>query len=192
MKKFIIPFILITGLSAQMGITVVAGLNLSTIKYNESDLEDLFDITSQIGLAIGAEKMLGPVNVGAAFVQRGTKTSFDFFGETIEVTQTFNYLALHGLYPYSVMDELSVFGGLQLGIGLGGTAEFETGSEDIDSGDMALDYGLLLGADYTFMPNIGVRLSYYLGLADVDASEIATSDTNFKNRSIGINLFYKL
>ena len=192
MKKFIIPFILITGLSAQMGITVVAGLNLSTIKFNESEFEDLFDITSQIGLAIGAEKMLGPVNVGAAFVQRGAKTSVDFFGETFEGTRTDNYLALHGLYPYSVMDALSVFGGLQLGIGLGGTSEFDDESEDIKSGDMALDYGLLLGADYTFMPNIGVRLSYYLGLADVDASEIATSDTNFKNRSIGINLFYKL
>lgn len=192
MKKFIIPFILITGLSAQMGITVIGGLNLSTIAYNESDMEDLFDITSQMGLAIGAEKMLGPVNVGAAFVQRGTKMSFDFFGTSFESTQTVNYLALHGLYPYSVMEALSVFGGLQLGIGLGGTVEFEGETEDIESGDTAMDYGLLLGADYMFMPNIGVRASYYLGLADVDASDEATSETNWKNRSIGISLLYKL
>ena len=192
MKKFIIPLILITGLSAQMGITVIGGLGLNTAKYNDSEVEELFDITSQIGVAIGAEKMLGPVNAGAAFVQRGSMLSLDFLGETLEITQTINYLAFHGLYPYSVMDALSVFGGLQLGYGLGGKSEFDDESEDIESGDLALDYGLLLGADYMITPAIGVRVSYYLGLADVAKGDDITSDDNWKNRSIGINLLYKL
>jgi hypothetical protein len=89
---------------------------------------------------------------------------------------------------------LSAFGGFQLGKCIGGKTEAsfagESDSEDLKGEDFALDYGLLLGIDYSINANMGVRASYYLGLADV--AEDLDSDFNYKNTGIGISILYKM
>ena len=86
------------------------------------------------------------------------------------------------------------FGGFQLGKCNEGKFEMsfagESESEDLKGEDFELDYGLLLGVDYMINTNMGIRASYYLGLADVVKDN--DSDLNFKNRGIGISLLYSL
>jgi len=190
MKKSLTILLLVTGLFAQGGITIVGGLNMGSIKYNDSDLADLIDISMKMGLSVGAETMAGPLKVGGAFVQRGTNSSIEILGEKIEGSNTYNYLSGYALYPYAIQEGLSAFGGLQAGFYLSGSGEVEGESYDLESDDIGLDYGLLLGVDYMLNTNMGIRASYYLGLADVVKD--ADSDLNFKNRGIGISLLYSL
>ena len=190
MKKSLTILLLVTGLFAQGGITIVGGLNMGSIKYNDSDLADLIDISMKMGLSVGAETMAGPLKVGGAFVQRGTKSSIETSGVKVEGSNTYNYLSGYALYPYAIQEGLSAFGGLQTGFFLSGSGEVEGESYDFDSDDIGFDYGLLLGVDYMFDTNMGIRASYYLGLADVIKD--ADSDLNLKNRGIGISLLYSL
>ena len=89
---------------------------------------------------------------------------------------------------------MSVFGGCQLGKGIGGTLEAEwDGNSDshvLKAEDFYLDFGLLFGADIMFNSSVGIRGSYYIGLSDVAEGE--PSNSNFKNRGIGICLLYKI
>ena len=190
MKKSLTILLLVTGLFAQSGITIVGGLNMGSIKYNNSDLADLIDISMKMGLSVGAETMAGPLKVGGAFVQRGTKSSMEIQGVKVEGSNTYNYLSGYALYPYTIQEGISAFGGLQTGFFLSGSSEVEDESIDLESDDFGLDYGLLLGVDYMLNTNMGIRASYYLGLADVIKD--ADSDLNLKNRGIGISLLYSL
>ena len=193
MKKSLIIMLLVTGLSAQGGFTIVGGLNMGSTKFNDSDIADEIDLFLKLGLSVGAETMVGSFKVGGAFVQRGSKLEIDLFDEKLEGSDTYNYLTGYGLYPYSINEGLAVFGGFQLGTFIGGKSEItflgESESEDLEADNFALDYGLLLGVDYMVNANIGVRASYYLGLADV--AKDVESDLNFKNTGIGIALLYK-
>ena len=146
-----------------------------------------------MGFSIGAETMVGPLKVGAGFVQRGANTEQDLY-EDYEKSATYNYLYGHGLYPFSIQEGLSAFGGFQAGKSIGGKTETDFGggseSEDLKGEDFALDYGLLLGVDFSLNANMGVRTSYYLGLADVVKD--LDSDSNYKNTGIGISILYKM
>ena len=183
-----------TGLFAYRGFTIVGGLNMGSIKYNDSDVADEVDVSMNMGFSIGAETMAGPLKVGGGFVQRGANVEFDLLGETLEGSDIFNYLSGYGLYPFAIQEGLSAFGGFQLGKCIGGKTEVlwgvESESEDLKGKDFALDYGLLLGVDYSINANMGVRASYYLGLADV--VEDVVSDLNYKHTGIGVLLLYKM
>lgn len=175
----------------QMGITVSGGLNFSNVKWGDSDVQDFMDPALRTGLALGCEKMFGPLLLGVGFVQRGSKSKVDMgeFG-SFEANIKFNYLSLYGLYPYSIMDGASVFGGLQFGYFLNGTIEADRESEKIEGKDIALDYGLLLGIDYFFTGTMGVRASYYFGIASIDKD--LDADESAKHNGIGISFLYKL
>ena len=194
MKKSLTTLLLVTGLFAQGGITIVGGLNMGSLEYNDSDLADAVDISMKPGLSMSAETMVGPLKVGGGFVQRGANIEADFLGETLEGSDTFNYLSGYGLYPYTIQEGLSAFGGFQLGKCIGGKTEISfdgnSESEDLEGEDFELDYGLLLGVDYMLNTNMGVRASYYLGLADVVKD--LDSDSNFTNTGIGISLLFKM
>ena len=127
MKKSLTILLLVTGLFAQGGITIVGGLNMGSIKYNHSVMADLIDISMKMGLSVGAEKMAGALKVGGAFVQRGTKTSTKISGEIRKGSDTYNYLTGYALYPYAIQERLSAFGGLQAGFFLSGSGEVEGG-----------------------------------------------------------------
>jgi len=180
-------------LSAQTDVTLVGGLNLSTVKYNDNNADNYVDISMRSGFILGVETVGGPFIVGAAFIQRGANVKskvYDFEG-----SDTYNYLSGYLLYPISIQKQLSVYGGCQLGKLIGGTAKFEsdgaTETNDLDAEDYALDFGILFGADVMFNSSVGIRGSYYIGLSNVIGVEGYPSDANYKNRGIEICLLYK-
>ena len=63
MKKSLTILLLVTGLFAQGGFTIVGGLNMGSIKYNDSDVADEVDVSMKMGFSIGAETMAGPLKL---------------------------------------------------------------------------------------------------------------------------------
>ena len=199
MKKLFIITLFITvvlavNLSAQVDLTFVGGLNLSSVKYNDSNADNSVDILMRSGFILGAETVGGPFIVGAAFIQRGANIKskvYDFEG-----SDTYNYLSGYLLYPISVQKQLSLFGGCQLGKFIGGTSEIkwngDSESFDLEAEDFALDFGLLFGADVMLNSTIGVRGSYYIGLSNVIGVDGYPSESNYKNSGIGICLLFKI
>ncbi len=197
MKKLFFLLLLIAGvfaasLFAQVELTIVGGLNLSTVKYNDNTVDNYVDISMKSGMILGVEAVSGPLIIGGSFIQRGANfkaSQFDFEG-----SDTYNYLSVYLLYPVSIQKQISIFGGCQLGKGLNGTAksEYYGDSEtfDLKAEDFKIDFGLSFGADFMFSTTVGARASYYIGLADV--AEGVTSTNNFKNRGIEICLLYKI
>ena len=191
MRKLLISALLITGLFAQ--ITVVAGLNLGNVSYG-ADLKtamDDFKVTNSFkpGLAIGVDYAVGPVVANAGLTQRGTTMSYD--GVDDKVNSTTNYITFGASYPYAINDQMSVSAGLGLGMLM--SASTKVGDADaVDSkeGMASMDYGLNLGFDYGINDNMGVRLSYYLGLADTN--EETTEGYEVKNTGIGVSFLYGL
>ena len=194
MKKTLLFILFIACISAQSGLTFIGGLNMATIKYNDDDIGDQITVSSNMLVNVGVEKMVGAMMVGGAFVQRGAKIEMEILGIDVKGSDSYNYLSIYGIYPLISQQSFSAFGGLQVGYGIGGMAEIEVAgdsdSEKIDGDALALDYGLLLGADIMLNANMGIRASYYLGLADV--SKDADSDLNFKNRGLTISILYKM
>lgn len=176
--------------SAQNEITVVGGINLSTISYNDSEINDMVDISFKPGIYFGAEKLLGNIRVGAGFSQRGASLEFDFLGENYSGTDTYNYFDLHGLYTFNATLEVDALLGLGIGYGLGGKTEFEGESDTIEGKYLNLDYGVLLGADYLLKDGNRIRVMYYFGLADV-AKDLET-DFNYRNRGLSIQFTRKI
>ena len=202
MKLIITSIFLVSSLFAQNDLTVILGLNQSNYTYNDNDYIDNTDVDYMSGFNLAVEKPIGSLVFGAGFNQRGVKLSTELQGYgysvDIEGEEKINYLTLHSIYPISIQSGLSAFGGLQLGKGLGGDYRIrasgggssEDESEDIDSDELAIDYGVLLGIEYMINEQIGVRGAYFKGLSDV--SEENVEDDNFKSNTISISLTYKL
>lgn len=187
--------VLSTSLLAQIELTLVGGLNLSSVKCNDNTVDNYVDFSVKSGLLIGVETIGGPFIIGGVYIQRGVKSKYNdiYYGE-ITQTDTYNYLSGYLLYPVSIQKQLSIFGGCQLGKSIGGTLEAEgedfSGSTVMKAEDFNLDFGFLFGADVMLNMNIGLRGSYFVGLSDV--MEGVPSNYNFKNRGIGICLLYKI
>ena len=200
MKIILLNILFISAIFAQSGLTVVGGLNQSK-QTIEEDADDL-DINYMNGYNLYVERSFGVARFGVGLNQRGVKLNQEVsdMGITISVDgeQTLNYLTLHAVYPYAIQEKITVFGGVQLGKGLGGEAnmkmsmsvlgetESSDDSEDIDAEDMELEYGLFLGGDYMINEKIGVRASYFKGLSDI------FEDVTTKNNTISVSLLFNI
>ena len=200
MKIILLNILFISAMFAQSGLTVVGGLNQSK-QTIEEDADDL-DIDYMNGYNLYVERSFGVARFGVGLNQRGVKLNQEVsdMGITISVDgeQTLNYLTLHAVYPYAIQEKITVFGGVQLGKGLGGEANMKISmsflgetessdeSEDIDAEEMDLEYGLFLGGDYMINEKIGVRASYFKGLSDI------AEDDETKNNTISVSLLFKL
>ena len=200
-KLFIISLfiflVLAANLFAQIDLTLVGGLNLSTVKFNDNNADNDIDLPMKSGFILGIETKGGPFIIGGSFIQRGMiMKGDDEYGGNITLTQTYNYLSGYLLYPISIQKQLSVFGGCQLGKFIGGTAERkwdgDSDSIDLETEKYALDFGILFGADFMFNSSVGVRGSYYIGLSNVIGIDEYPSNYNWKNRGIEISLLYKI
>ena len=194
MKIILLNILFISTIFAQNGLTVVGGLNQSK-QTIEEDADDL-DINYMNGYNLYVERSFGVARFGIGLNQRGVKLNQEVsdMGITISVDgkQTLNYLTLHAVYPYAIQEKITVFGGVQLGKGLGGEANMKISisflgetessdeSEDIDAEEMDLEYGLFLGGDYMINEKIGVRASYFKGLSDI------AEDVSSKNNTISL------
>ena len=202
MKIILLNILFISTIFAQNGLTVVGGLNQSNNTFEEDDVDDDVDINYMNGYNLTVEKSFGIAKFGVGLNQRGVKLNAEEsdmgMSLNMEVEQTLNYLTLHAVYPYAIQEKITVFGGVQLGKGLGGEANMKISisflgetessdeSEDIDAEEMDLEYGLFLGGDYMINEKIGVRASYFKGLSD-----IFEGDTT-KNNTISVSLLFNI
>ena len=122
--------------------------------------------------------------------------SDDFMEDGLEMTMTMNYLtgfALLSLSP-DPKSSFSLFAGGELGKFLSGeikaTYEGESETEDIDADDINIDYGILCGVYIGLNEKIGIRGSYYLGLANID--DVDDDDMTGKHNCIQVMLTYNL
>ena len=155
------------------------------------------------GYNLYAEMSFGVARFGVGLNQRGVKLNQEVsdMGVTVSADgeQSFNYLTLHAIYPYEIQEIITVFGGIQLGNGIGGEAKVKhiisgTGyldgttveTEDIDAEDMDLEYGMFLGGYYMINEKIGIRASYFKALSDI------VEDAKTKNNTLSVSLLYHL
>ena len=201
MKIVLLNILFISAIFAQNGLTVVGGLNQSNQTFEEDDVGDE-NINYLNGYNLTVEKSFGIAKFGVGLNQRGVKLNAEEsdmgLSLDMEAELTLNYLTLHAVYPYAIQEKITVFGGVQLGNGIGGEANMKISlsflgetestdeSEDIDAEDMDLEYGLFLGGDYMINEKIGVRASYFKGLSDI------AEDDETKNNTISVSLLFKL
>ena len=200
MKIILLNILFFSAIFAQSGLTIVGGLNQSQQTIEED--ADGLEINYMNGYNLYVERSFGVARFGVGLNQRGVKLNQEVsdMGITISVDgeQTLNYLTLHAIYPYAIQEKITVFGGVQLGKGLGGEANMKISisflgetessdeSEDIDAEEMDLEYGLFLGGDYMINEKIGIRASYFKALSDI------VEDAKTKNNTLSISLLYHL
>ena len=201
MKIVLLNILFISAIFAQSGLTVVGGLNQSN-QTIEEDVGDI-DINYMNGYNLTVEKSFGIARFGVGLNQRGVKLNAEEsimgISVSLDAEQTLNYLTLHAVYPYAIQEKITVFGGVQLGNGLGGEAKIKQSisgsglfdgssvdSEEWDAEDMELEYGLFLGGDYMINEKIGIRVSYFKGFSET------VEDDKTKNNTISVSLLYHL
>ena len=201
MKTILLNILFFSAIFAQSGLIIMGGLNQSK-QTIEEDAEGL-EINYMNGYNLYVERSFGVARFGVGLNQRGVKLNqaVSDMGVTVSADgeQTLNYLTVHAIYPYEIQEIITVFGGIQLGNGIGGEAKVKhviSGSgyldgtsiekEDIDAEEMDLEYGLFLGADYMLNEKIGIRASYFKGLSDI------VEDAKTKNNTLSVSLLYHL
>jgi opacity protein-like surface antigen len=201
MKIILLNILFFSAIFAQSGLIIMGGLNQSK-QTIEEDAEGL-EINYMNGYNLYVERSFGVARFGVGLNQRGVKLNqaVSDMGVTVSADgeQTLNYLTVHAIYPYEIQEIITVFGGIQLGNGIGGEAKVKhviSGSgyldgtsiekEDIDAEEMDLEYGLFLGADYMINEKIGIRASYFKGLSDI------VEDAKTKNNTLSVSLLYHL
>ncbi len=201
MKIILLNILFFSAIFAQSGLTIAGGLNQSEQTIEED--ADGLEINYMNGYNLYVERSFGVARFGVGLNQRGGKLNqaVSDMGVTVSVDgeQTLNYLTLHAIYPYEIQEKITVFGGIQLGNGIGGEVKIKqviSGSgffdgtsvdtEDIDAEDMDLEYGLFLGGDYMINEKIGIRASYFKALSDI------VEDAKTKNNTLSVSLLYHL
>ena len=194
MRVFIISVFMLSNIFAQSGLTVFVGYNMSKIKYNDDDVSENVDIDNRSGFNISLETRSDNLIAGASIVQRGAEYELDLMGYEFNGYDSYNYGALHILYPIAMGSGLEGFGGLQAGLALGGethvAAMGNTETEDIDADGFGVDAGLLVGASFMLNEKFGIRASYFLGLTDV--AKDGADDENYKNNTLSLSALMKL
>ncbi len=165
---------------------LVGGISLANIVYNDADIQDQFDPDMYRGAYVGLESPSGPALVGLGFLQQGARIKDGGF----KGTDRYNYLSGYLLIPYHLTRRLALLAGLQGGYCLFGDTERDGESEHLTSNDFDIDYGLLLGANLSARGKLGLRGTWYYGLADVLSDNEA--DLSFRNRGFTLSLVYRL
>jgi len=194
MKKYVFSILIVSNLFGQSGLTVIGGLNMSNIIFNDDDITKEVDIYTRNGVNIGLEGRTANYIAGTSFVQRGTVVKWVYLDYNFDAYDVYNYFSLHILYPISIGTRFEGFGGIQTGFGLFGET-YEEGAGNIDSEVLSTDFfgveaGYLIGASFMLNEKFGIRASYYLGLTDVVKDYDV--DENYKNSTISLLGLMKL
>ena len=198
----------ISNISAQKGLTIIGGYNISTVKYNDDKINNQIDMSPRNGSYIGLEYRFPRLIVGAGFLQRGFKPkqaitmNINYIDYDAELSgyEVYNYSAAHILYPISINEQIEVSGGVQIGRSRGGISiaklsltEFNSSKSDtldMKPKEFGLDGGLQFGVNYMLNHRLGLRASYYMGMTNVNNTLI--DSLNFKNRTINLSAIIKL
>jgi len=190
MKKLLIIISLASCMFAgEMGLSAYGGLNMANVACD--DCED----DMKPGVALGVQYHKLPVVLGLGISTRGSSMEEGDF----KVSTNFTYLDISALYPYE-LGPGKVWAGLDLGMNLSATVNSEVSgvmcelmeaadmscTTDTDIEDVGMDYGLALGYTYSVNDNMGVYVSYYMGLAEI------TKDSEATHTGIGLGITYGL
>lgn len=203
----LVAVLMLAAFTYSMPLTIGAGLNLSNLSYggDYADFES-DDAGMRIGFAVGVTTTIAlndkmGVLTGLAYETRGQTSETEFGDITANGFMKLNYIEIPVLFSYSVMPELALNVGPEIGICLGGTAGvtydnapagLDDEEEDIEDYS-TLDVGLSLGANYTLMEKFVIGVGYSMGFMNIDASDAADDmDGGITNTNIKIMVGYKL
>lgn len=200
-----------TSAFAQLSYGVKAGLNFSKMSM-KVDGETVDDIKFNPGLNLGAFADFGfsdmlALETGLTVEKKGFMMKEEETAYGVEVKMTSKFNIVYATIPIQARLNFGNFyalAGPYVGIGLTGkqkvkmTVDDETEKDDdsIEFGNDAgksdvkrLDFGLGIGAGYEINDNLGVRLGYDLGIANLQPG----GDSNYsaRNGSISISATYK-
>ena len=208
MRIFLLNIITLSTIIAQGGLKIIGGYDMSTIKYNDNNINSQNDISTLNSTNIGLEYHFSRFNIGANLFQRGAKLKRDAIIATaagdlqaeLSGHEIYNYVSAHILYPIKIKERIQVFGGILLGKSRGGESiakltltEYNSSQSDtliMDPSEFGLDAGLQFGLDYMLNHRFGLRTSYYIGMTNV--RDTLSNDFNFKNRTINLSAFVNL
>lgn len=186
-RHMIFILLLVASIYSQKGMVVVGGTNLADITMTHSNVDDAIDRGTAFGIQFGLEKLVGPVAIGVAYVERGINIK-DFLLDGTEFTAKMNYFTVSAKYQVKILEDIEVCVGGGFGKYLNGqtTSEYngEVSTGTIDDSGFRIDYGAILGLNYWVTKTIGLRADYYHGLSDIDENQ----DLLFSGRHKGLQL----
>ena len=189
---------------------VKAGLNISNFsaKYGGNKNNDL---KSKIGISLGAFadynlSDMFAVEAGLQFDQIGSKYEWSEDDESDKVTTNVNYLTIPINFRANLPvgdNKLYFLAGPTIGLALSGkekseyTEDGKTTKDDnalkFGSGDednmKRMNLGFLLGAGFEMTNNLGFRLTYDIGLSNLEPK--GDSDNSLKTGCLGLSVTYK-
>jgi hypothetical protein len=173
--------------SLNTGLTLVGGVNFSTMTFNDKDIQKKAKVKFGQGYDFGIETGFKNFIAGISLTQYTANYQLVI---PPELTDTYHYLTFYGLIPYSVIKPLIVFGGAQISNCLGRKVKVEDISDCIDCNEYSLNYGIIAGVDFMFNSWIGLRTSYNYWLRNIENDFI--EDKEFRLSGIRFNLLIKL
>ena len=181
-------------------VNIIGGITYSTV---EGD--DVEDAENLLGFRFSIENTLtNGYIVGATYSQRGSSSSdseSSVYGKySYDNEVTLNYLTGYVLKPFPIRTGIDFLAGAELGYFLNGKAkseycyngDCESNTNDIDGDDWEdmngnnIDYGIVVGGEYTINKQISLVGTYFFGLANLD------DDAEVNNRSFQIYFRYSL
>ena len=150
------------------GIYLGAGMGSASLEESEGIELGYEPALPFIGVSKGF--MLGvPLVVTVGLGKRSYNMDIDFFGYEMSQGVSMDYLDIGAQMPYPLGPGFAQIGAL-FGTPLGGKVtvdmDGDEASEDIDSGDLDPDYGLMFSYSYPISEQLSVTPGYYLGLAE--------------------------
>lgn len=188
-KNFLIGAMLCSFLCAEIGFT--SGLSYGGVTYNEK-ISEYISITNGIGFNAGLEKSIGPMLIGAGYNQQNYTENFESDDSTFKNIISASYATGYAIYPYEI-SRFRFWGGLQIGLALGGKMVKTEGGTEVEttmkSDNYKPDYGFLIGTDLMVTKHIGGRFSYYYGIAKVLKNDIILDidKTNLNIMNVAVN-----
>ncbi len=183
--------------SSPLGYGIITGGTMFNISGDETD-----DAKMKFGMQFGLfgtyqiNEMFG-VKSGLIYTQKGTNFETEFFGETYELTATYNYINIPILATASFGESIKFYAnaGPVIGIWMSGKEENDGVEEDIEDGMNTIDMGLLVGGG-VIIPVIESRkhptisiiadVNYQLGFANIYDSDDISIKNNGLTFGIGV------
>ena len=196
MKKIITSFtlFLILSLSYSQSLTIFGGLNNSSARLiDDIDWPSGYEQLSLSGFNYGVESDLGSDWLGLGINSRGFGLKVPV-GQSEDITYNynFNYYTLHSILPISISEKMTIFGGIQAGFISSDYVSVDEGNDDariLPPYVSRNDNGLMMGLQFWLTNEIGLRATYYHGLADFDTY---TGAGDISNNTSSISFVYKI
>ncbi len=164
-------------------IFLFGGVNFGSIAYNE---EVTVNKSARTGVNLGVDFVATNFKGGIGYNQFGSNFKINGY----HASDTYNYISLYGSFCYR-FQQFRLFGGIQAGKALEGSAKISGSSFSISADTFNFDFGILAGMDIMFAPKLGLKATYFHGLTDV-IKDLPQGAINYKNRGVGLCLLVRV